>query len=142
MSDTATQDTSETSKQLRLKDIDQLHSTLIEFNKNSIELKKLCTGLITTMTIVLCKIDSNTLKWEYLAIVIMMSLTFWAVDAYYYYSQRNIRSKMIKLKNKLVPNYEKQITNNRFDAIFNYSNAIYFFFIIASIILIVCMNIK
>jgi hypothetical protein len=137
-------------EQVKMKEIDQLHCTLMEFNKNSIEVKKLCATFFTTVPALLYKLNDNSFKWEFFAVVLVLSIAFWLLDSHYYYNQKNVRSYMKAIQIQLltdkesVDNNEKEKGKGRkLDAckliftgacksIFNCSNIIYIFFVLVS----------
>lgn len=74
-------------QQVKLITINQLHDSLMTFNKNSIELKKLCVGLITGLPAILFKIEGNAIKSEYAIILLIMVIKFLILDSHYHYNQ-------------------------------------------------------
>jgi hypothetical protein len=127
-------------QQVKFKEIDQLHSTLMEFNKNSIEIKKLCATVFTALPAFLYKINGDTIKKEYFILSLGACLAFLFVDSHYFYNQRKIRTVMSTIKESLLGNKKDigiEVKKVGFwGSIFNVSNIIYAFFIIINIILI------
>jgi hypothetical protein len=127
-------------QQVKFKEIDQLHSTLMEFNKNSIEIKKLCAALFTAIPVFLFTINGDVFKQEYFLISLVVCVAFLIVDAHYYYNQRKIRAAMNNIKQSLIGDIKIGIEAKKvgfWGAIFNTSNSIYAFFIALNIILFV-----
>lgn len=129
-------------QQVKLITIDQLHDSLMTFNKNSIELKKLCVGLITGIPAILYKIDGNAIKSEHAIILLIMVIGFLVLDSHYHYNQKKIRSAMNNIKTALSEGSEGIAVENLkwYKSVLNFSNILYFFLIIVCFYYIVCLK--
>ncbi len=116
-------------QQVKLITINQLHDSLMTFNKNSIELKKLCVGLITGLPAILFKIEGNAIKSEYAIILLIMVIGFLVLDSHYHYNQKKIRTAMNAIKTELSEGSEGIAVENLkwYKSVFNVSNVLYFF---------------
>jgi hypothetical protein len=82
---------------LDLKTLDQLHNTVLEFNKTSQELKKMCVGLITAVPALIFAITDSKLDASVFVAGLLIAASFWIADAYTYYYQDKIRVRMASI---------------------------------------------
>jgi hypothetical protein len=127
---------------VKLITVDQLHDSLMTFNKNSIELKKLCIGLITGVPAVLYKINGDAIKYEHFVILLIMVVGFLILDSHYHYNQKKIRLAMNHIKKELAQNSEDGSNEEKiigistddkikwYKSVFNFSNVLYYFLIL------------
>ena len=86
---------------LTLKEIDQLHSSILQFSHNTLTIKKICATVLVAITTIVLQITSFKLNIAvYIACIITITI-FWIIDANSYYYQRKLRIRMNYLVNEL-----------------------------------------
>lgn len=90
-------------EQLKLKEIDQLHAIILQFSKNTLQLKTICSTVLIGILAVILKITGNKFDLAIIWCSLVTVVSFWIIDSFSYYYQRNIREKMIEKINKLMP---------------------------------------
>lgn len=89
---------------LKLKEIDQLDSAILQFSKNTLITKRICASLLVAIIAIILRITDDTLDFSiYVASVITLFI-FWIIDANSYYYQRLLRIRMSKIVNELKEN--------------------------------------
>lgn len=86
---------------LKLKEIDQLHSAIIEFSKKCFETKKIFLTLIVTLTTVVNKFNGNKIDYKNFLALLLIIVLFWSLDAESYYYQEKLRQVMKKIMNEI-----------------------------------------
>lgn len=101
--------------EIKLDNIKQIHSAVLQFSSNTMEIKKLFISVLiayfTIMAGMITKISIST----NLAIKILATIVglFWILDAQSYYYQKKLRRVITKLQNELIEKAEKaDITEN------------------------------
>lgn len=85
---------------LKLKEIDQLHSAVSEFSKKCFETKKFFITTLMAITTFMLDVKSNkSISIQYLLIVLFTIVLFWTLDAQAYYYQEKLRIKMNHIAN-------------------------------------------
>lgn len=122
-------------------EIEQLHNATMEFNKNSLEIKKIYIGLIpaviTLSYVFMTKEEDFTWRVILFLITLIITTGVWLLDAYYYYYQRKLRNMMINEKNKYYGTVDMKLDNSILKSLFNKSHFIYLYFVIISIIVLI-----
>ncbi len=86
---------------LKLKEIDQLDSAILQFSKNTLTTKKICGTILISITAIILKITENKLDLSIYVSCAVTLLIFWFIDANSYYYQRKLRIRMTKIVNEL-----------------------------------------
>lgn len=135
---------------LKLKEIDQLDSAILQFSNNTIAIKKLCASILVAVITIILKINENKIDNSIYISSVLTFLIFWFIDANSYYYQKKLRVKMsmvieqltkneifcngfempLNKKNNLLPKIKKH-----WDSFFNWSQLFYILGIIITIIL-------
>jgi len=117
-------------------EINQLHNATMEFNRNSLELKKIYISLypaVVTLSYVFMTIKDNTgWRLSLFAFTIILTIGVWFLDSYYYYYQRKLRFMMDIIKNELYNIHKSPTKYSVKGSLFNPSQLIYVYFIIIS----------
>jgi len=133
---------------LKLKEIDQLDSAILQFSKNTLATKKFCASFLIGIIAILLRITNNTPDDSiYISSLITLTL-FWVIDSNSYYYQRKLRIRMSKLVKELEENnnlllngfgmpLEKDETSSWVKAFFNESQLFYTLGILIIIILFI-----
>ena len=86
---------------LKLKEIDQLDSAILQFSKNTLATKKICASLLIGIVTLILKLTNNTLDLSIYFSCFITILIFWIIDSNSYYYQRKLRIRMNKIVNEL-----------------------------------------
>lgn len=89
---------------LKLKEIDQLDSAILQFSKNTLATKKICASLLVGIVAIILKLTNNSLDLSIYVSSFITILIFWIIDSNSYYYQRKLRIRMNKLVNELRTN--------------------------------------
>lgn len=134
---------------LKLKEIDQLDSSILQFSKNTLATKKICASILVGIIAIILKITNNKLDFAIYASSFITLLIFWIIDANSYYYQRKLRIRMTEIVNELRENNSqfvidgfgmpliKKEKSSWWKAFFNTSQLFYLFGTLIVIILIV-----
>lgn len=116
-----------------LKELDQLHNIVMEFNKNSAELKKVYVGLLPVIATIIYKVNGNKFdSLDYSMIVLLTTTIFLIVEYHYYSNQTKIREAMRKTSEKL---YSENKNKIKFESVkFMKANLIYILMLIIPIL--------
>lgn len=133
--------------QLKLKEIDQLDSAILQFSKNTLTSKKICASILVGVIALILKITDNSLDLSIYVSSIVTLLIFWIIDSNSYYYQRKLRIKMTEIVNDLNGNgiiyvgygmpLEKEEKASWKSAFFNQSQLFYILGLIVVIIVII-----
>ncbi|WAJ24038.1 hypothetical protein [Lacrimispora xylanolytica] len=90
--------------EIKLDNIKQIHSAVLQFSSNTMEIKKLFISVLiayfTIMAGMITKISISTnLAIKILATIVVL---FWILDAQSYYYQKKLRRLITKLQNELI----------------------------------------
>ena len=96
---------------LKLKEIDQLDTAILQFSRNTLATKKICASLLVGVIALILKITDNSLDLSIYVSSFITILVFWIIDSNSYYYQRKLRIQMTKIVNELK---EEQIVINGF----------------------------
>lgn len=89
---------------LKLKEIDQLNSAILQFSKNTLITKKICASILVGIITIILKITNNELDSAiYISSFITLTV-FWIIDSNSYYYQRALRIRMTEIVNDLKEN--------------------------------------
>lgn len=132
---------------LKLKEIDQLASAILQFSKNTLATKKICASLLIGIVALILKITDNSLDLSIYVSSIITTIVFWIIDSNSYYYQRKLRIRMTTIVNELrgtqliktgfgMP-LTKQEKPSWVRAFFNTSQLFYFLVFISIIVLII-----
>jgi len=86
---------------LKLKEIDQLDSAILQFSKNTLATKKICASLLVGVTTIILKLADNGLDFSIYVGSITIILIFWVIDSNSYFYQRKLRIRMTEIVNEL-----------------------------------------
>lgn len=86
---------------LKLKEIDQLDSAILQFSKNTLATKKICASLLVGVVTIILKLTDNTLDFSIYMGCILTITMFWIIDSNSYYFQRKLRIRMTEIVNEL-----------------------------------------
>jgi hypothetical protein len=86
---------------LKLKEIDQLDSAVLQFSKNTLATKKICASLLVGIVALILKLTENNLDNAIYTSSFITILIFWIIDSNSYYYQRVLRIRMSKIVNEL-----------------------------------------
>ena len=89
---------------LKLKEIDQLDSAILQFSKNTLATKKICASLLVGITALILKLTDNSLDLSIYLSSFISLLIFWIIDSNSYYYQRKLRIRMTEIVNDLKDN--------------------------------------
>jgi len=130
---------------LKLKEIDQLDSAILQFSKNTLATKKICASLLIGIIAIILRITNNSLDDSIYISSFFTFLLFWIIDSNSYYYQRKLRIRMSKLVKELQDNMslvngfgmplEQNETPSWIKAFFNESQLFYIIGITVVIIL-------
>jgi hypothetical protein len=95
---------SEINKTLKLKEIDQLASAILQFSKNTLATKKICASLLVGLAALILKLTDNNLDLSVYISSFITLLIFWVIDSNSYYYQRKLRIRMSEIVNELKEN--------------------------------------
>ncbi|AXG73720.1 hypothetical protein DVK85_05525 [Flavobacterium arcticum] len=134
-------------KILKLKEIDQLDSSILQFSKNTLATKKICASLLVAIPSIIFKMTDNKLDTSIYVSSSLILLFFWIIDSNSYYYQRKLRIRMSEIVNELngnqlivngfgmpLDNKEKESWGKAF---FNKSQLFYLFSTILVLILMI-----
>lgn len=93
-------DSDKSNYDLKLKEVDQLHSVTIEFSKTCLEIKKLFVGIIISLSAIILKLNGDAVNNNLFFLLTITTVLFWIIDAQAYYYQSKIRSRMAELMNE------------------------------------------
>lgn len=85
------------SLELKLKEIDQLDSAIIQFSKNTMQAKKICAASLIGVSTLILAITDNIIDYSIIWCSFLTILTFWITDAIFYYYQIKLRLRMINI---------------------------------------------
>lgn len=86
---------------LKLKEIDQLESAILQFSKNTLASKKICGSLLIGVISIILKITNNTLDLSLYVACFLTLFFFWILDSQSYFYQRKLRIIMTNKSNEL-----------------------------------------
>lgn len=86
---------------LKLKEIDQLHSAVTEFSKKCFEIKKLFVTLVSAAATFIIKFNGNKIDYKTFGVLFIVIILFWTLDAESYYYQEKLRHAMKKIMNEI-----------------------------------------
>jgi len=86
---------------LKLKEIDQLDSAILQFSKNTLITKRICASLLVAIIAIIMKVTDNKLDFSIYVASAITLLVFWIIDAHSYYYQRLLRIRMSKIVKEL-----------------------------------------
>lgn len=86
---------------LKLKEIDQLDSAILQFSKNTLATKKICASLLVGVVTIILKLTDNTLDYSIYVGSIVTIMIFWVIDSNSYFYQRKLRIRMTGIVNEL-----------------------------------------
>lgn len=86
---------------LKLKEIDQLDSAILQFSKNTLATKKICASLLVGVVTIILKLTGNTLDYSIYVGSIVTVFIFWVIDSNSYFYQRKLRIRMTEIVNEL-----------------------------------------
>jgi hypothetical protein len=89
---------------LKLKEIDQLDSAILQFSRNTLATKKICASLLVGITALILKLTDNSLDLSVYVSGFITLLIFWILDSNSYYYQRKLRIRMTEIVNGLKEN--------------------------------------
>lgn len=89
---------------LKLKEIDQLDSAILQFSKNTLITKRICASLLVALIAIILRVTDNKLDFSIYVASELTLLIFWIIDAHSYYYQRLLRIRMSKIVNELKNN--------------------------------------
>jgi hypothetical protein len=89
---------------LKLKEIDQLDSAILQFSKNTLATKKICASLLVGIATLILKLTDNNLDISIYVGSFITLLIFWIIDSNSYYYQRKLRIRMTEIVNELKEN--------------------------------------
>lgn len=79
---------------LDLKEIDQLHNSVLNFSKASIQIKGMLISLAAILAPILINLANNKLDYSLFVGMYLIIVVFWILDAFTYYYQEKLRFKM------------------------------------------------
>jgi hypothetical protein len=88
---------------LKLKEIDQLDSAVLQFSKNTLATKRVCAMLLIGVSTVVLKITNDSIDYALYIGSIVTLFFFWVIDSNSYYYQRTLRIRMTEIVNELRP---------------------------------------
>lgn len=128
---------------LKLKEIDQLDSAILQFSKNTLATKQLCATVLVAILAIILKITANKLDYAIYVGSLITVIVFWIIDSNSYYYQRKLRIRMTGLVNNLIPEtiisdgygmpIIKSETNAWKSAFFNHSQ---YFYLLLTIVIV------
>jgi len=129
---------------LKLKEIDQLDSAILQFSKNTLTSKKLCASLLVGIFSLILKLTNNVLDNSLFFSSFISVLVFWIIDSFSYYYQKKIRIRMSEIvdelyeNNQLVNGYGMPLSGNIkaswIKSMFNFSQLFYHLILLLLII--------
>lgn len=132
---------------LKLKEIDQLDSAILQFSRNTLATKKICASLLVGIAALIIRLTDNNLDYSIYISSFITLLIFWVIDSNSYYYQRKLRIRMTEIVNELKDNklilngfgmpLENKETSSWKKAFFNESQLFYLFGLIVIIILLI-----
>ena len=132
---------------LKLKEIDQLDSAILQFSKNTLATKKICASLLIGIIAIILRITNNSLDDSIYISSFFTFLLFWVIDSNSYYYQRKLRIRMSKLVKELEDNasllngfgmpLEQNETSSWIKAFFNESQLFYIIGIVVVVVLFI-----
>lgn len=93
----------EINETLKLKEIDQLHDTVAQFSKSTIETKKICATLVVAVSTIILKVTDNHLDPSLYITTLSVVFIFWLIDSNFYYYQRKVRIRLDSIVKELQP---------------------------------------
>ena len=133
---------------LKLKEIDQLDSAILQFSKNTLITKRICASLLVGIVAIILKITDNKLDFAIYVGSFMTIIIFWIIDSTSYYYQRKLRIRMTSIVNELKEKpivtcgfgmpLKKNEKASWFKSLFNNSQLFYIFSTVLIIILSIC----
>ena len=79
---------------LKLKEIDQLDSAILQFSRNTLATKKICASLLVGIAALILKLTNNNLDFSIYISSFITLLIFWVIDSNSYYYQRKLRIRI------------------------------------------------
>lgn len=127
------QDSMNMNHTLKLKEIDQLHDTVSQFSKSTIETKKICATLVVAVATIILKVTDNHLDPSLYVTTLSVVFIFWLIDSNFYYYQRKVRIRLDAIVKELQPDriivgFGMPISNQPkliFSSLFNHSQIFY-----------------
>lgn len=89
---------------LKLKEIDQLDSAILQFSKNTLITKRICASILVAIIAIILKVTEDTLDFSIYVASVVTLFIFWIIDSNSYYYQRLLRIRMSKIVNELKEN--------------------------------------
>jgi len=86
---------------LKLKEIDQLDSAILQFSKNTLATKRICATLLIGVSTIVLKITNDRIDYALYVGSIVTLIFFWIIDSNSYYYQRKLRIRMTEIVNDL-----------------------------------------
>lgn len=86
---------------LKLKEIDQLDSAILQFSKNTLMTKKICASILVAITTIILKVTENGLDISMYISALITLFIFWVIDSNSYFYQRKLRIRMTSIVNDL-----------------------------------------
>lgn len=85
---------------LKLKEIDQLESAILQFSNNTLTTKKICASLLIGIITIILKLTDNEFDFAIYTGCMACLIIFWIIDSYSYYYQRKLRIRMTEIVNE------------------------------------------
>jgi len=86
---------------LKLKEIDQLDSAILQFSKNTLITKRICASLLVAIIAIILRVTDDKLDFSIYVASAVTLLIFWIIDSNSYYYQRLLRIRMSKIVKEL-----------------------------------------
>lgn len=131
---------------LKLKEIDQLDSAILQFSQNTITTKKIYASILIGIITIILKITDNHIDHSIYIASIITTILFWIIDSTSYFYQRKLRIKMTEIVRELsgekkLEGYGISLNGNEKPSIkesfFNASQIIYMLGIFITIIVLI-----
>lgn len=86
---------------LKLKEIDQLDSAILQFSKNTLITKRICASLLVAIIAIIMRVTDDKLDFSIYVASFVTLVIFWIIDSSSYYYQRLLRIRMSKIVSEL-----------------------------------------
>ncbi|HKM00790.1 MAG TPA: hypothetical protein VJ083_01920 [Sedimentibacter sp.] len=86
---------------MKLKEIDQLDSAILQFSKNTLITKRICASLLVAIIAIILRVTDDKLDFSIYVASAVTLLIFWIIDSNSYYYQRLLRIRMSKIVKEL-----------------------------------------
>ena len=136
---------------LKLKEIDQLDSAILQFSKNTLITKRICASLLVAIVAIILRLTDDKLNFSIYVAGVVTLFIFWVIDSSSYYYQRLLRIRMSKIVNELRSNeiilgfgmpLKKDEKITWMKSLFNSSQLFYLLSIFVVVILAICDSIE